>query len=152
MKPACSKDSPPAPSFSLWYGLHGFLRNRSFPAYDAHWIFWIFDIWRSIELQLTSEFGDGQTIGQLSGEFNDGQTIGQLAGEFVNGQTIIGQQWSTHWQIRTTDRQSVNSLASSATDRQLVNSLASSATDRQLVHSLASSATDRQNTSNNRTD
>ena len=59
--------------------------------------------------QLTGESVDGQTIGQLIGEFVDGQTIGQLTGEFVRRT----DNWSTHWRIRTTDRQLVNSLTNS---------------------------------------
>jgi hypothetical protein len=56
---------------------------------------------RTMDRQLVNS-DDGQTIGQLTGESDDGQTIGQLTGEF--GRRT--DNWSTHWRIRTTDRQS----------------------------------------------
>ena len=77
--------------------------------------------------QLTGAFVDGQ-IGQLTGEFVDEQTIGQLTGAFVRRT----DNWATHWLIRTTDRQLVNSLANSY-DGQTIGQLTENSYDGQTI-------------------
>jgi hypothetical protein len=71
---------------------------------------------------LANSSTDRQLVNSLAISY-DGQTIGQLTGEFVRRT----DNWSTHWRIRTTDRQLVNShWRICMTDRQFVNSLANS--------------------------